>query len=509
MTRKFDFMAETQHSLLQIDNLVKQYGAVTVVDGISFRLEAGSVRAIVGENGAGKSTLMKMLTGVTDVTSGVISISGKPASPKSPKDAAQLGVSMVHQELQLVPELSLIDNLMLAMPPNTKHLRRGSKGEVEFVTQQLARVGLNVSPTEKAKNLSAAQAQLLSIAKALVLDTQILILDEPTAALPPDEVDMVLEVVEKLKGDGHGILYISHHLSEIMRLADGITVLRDGKQVGNFVRGELTEEQLVGLMVDRPVNLYHSQLHEPSGDVVLSAQELGGEKVSDLSFDLHAGEILGFAGLIGSGTHDAGMLLAGAAKKTHGQLFLGAEQITFKTPADAVVAGILLVPEERKTQSIVAHLSVKDNIHIGHESRYSHWGKLNLKTMGEVANQSVEKFDIRLHSVDQPIGTLSGGNQQKAILARCIQANPKVLILADPTRGIDIAAKDDIHQLIVYLAEKGMAVILISSEMDEVIALSHRVAVFAEGHMAGILKDNEVNAERVMGLASPKRKEDI
>ena len=498
-------MVEQNEVVLEVKQLVKTYAETNVVDQVSFALCSGSVRAVLGENGAGKSTLMKMLTGLVMPDGGTVTVNGEQVSFTSLNDAANAGICMVHQELHLVPEQSLIDNIMLVTPPQAKTLRRGSKQETQFVVNELARVGLLLDPHTKAKHLSAAQAQLLSIAKALVIGAQILILDEPTAALPPEEVELVLEVVESLKSRGHAILYISHHLDEVMRLADELTILRDGKLVGNYSKGELTRDQIVGLMVDRPVSLYHGRLADHSVKELMRVENLAGQFVSNLTFCLRAGEILGFAGLIGSGAHAASYLLAGAERALMGHIDINGERVQLDSVEQAVKKGITLVPEERKTQSIVPELTVHENIHLGREHCFSQWGCLDQKSMREKSRELVEQFDIRLHSIEQKISTLSGGNQQKVILARCMLVRPKVLILSDPTRGIDIAAKDDIHQLILQLAKEGMAIIIVSSEMEEVMALSHRVAVFAEGKMTGLLTEPDINAEAIMKLATPNR----
>ncbi len=491
--------------MLAVNALTKRYGNVTVVDQVSFTLQAGSIRAVLGENGAGKSTIMKMLTGVVPSDAGEIVIDGQCVRPTSTREAAQMGISMVHQELQLVPELSLADNLMLVRPPAAAGIRRGSKAEAEYVNAQLKRVGLMLPSTSKANTLSAAQAQLLEIAKALSLDTKILILDEPTSALPPEEVERLLEVIENLRDTGHAILYISHHLAEIMRVADTLTVLRDGQLVGNFEQGNISESELVRLMVDRPVSLYHAALQPATDQLMLSLHDVQANNIRGLNIEIYQGEIIGFAGLIGSGMHDAGQAICGANRLHAGEVRLQDKLCSFKQPYDALQAGVVLLPEERKAQSIVADLSVHDNIHIGRYQRYARWGVLQLALMLEASKAAVARFDIRLHSLQQAIATLSGGNQQKAVLARCIQSLPKVLVLAEPTRGIDIAAKDEIHQLIIDLAAQGMSIVLISSEMEEVIALSHRVAVFAGGEMTAVLAGDEILPASIMAKASPKR----
>lgn len=482
--------------------LSKAYGGITVVRNINLNLRPGEIRAVVGENGAGKSTLMKMISGIITPTEGVIEIDGKPVRLNSPRDASDVGIAIVHQELQVVPALSIIDNIMLVRPPEI-HAMRGSKAESSGIERLLARVGLACHPSTKAGSLSAAESQLLEVAKALALGASYIIFDEPTSALPAADVDNILELIESLKNDGLGILYISHHLSEVMRLADNITVLRDGNLVGDLKRSDTDTDHIIKLMVDRPVSLFANDLEPCSDEVIFEATELATANVRGLDFSLHRGEILGFSGLIGSGMHDAAMALAGEDRVVTGSLVLGGVGLNLRSPHEAARAGIALVPEERKAQAIVPDLSVHSNLHLGRNGLFGRFGILDLASMKARTSELVREFNIRLSNVRQSISTLSGGNQQKVVFARCVQGNPRVLIIAEPTRGVDIGAKDEIHRKIIDLAANGTAIIIVSSELEEVLALSHRVAVFTEKRMVGILLKSEATPENVMKLATP------
>jgi ABC-type sugar transport system ATPase subunit len=492
------------HEGLRAEGLTKTYGQVTVVRDVSLDLKPGEIRAVVGENGAGKSTLMKMLAGIVAPSSGTIRIEGQPVTLNSPRAAAAAGIAIVHQELQIVPGLSVADNLMLVRPSASPDALRGSRREAIFVSGVLDRVGLRVHPHVPAGRLSVAEAQLLEIGKALALGARYIIFDEPTSALPPVEVERLLRLIGALRDEGHGILYISHHLTEILRLADCVTVLRDGRHVTDLDRAEADMERIIHLMVDRPVSLYANELEPPRDEVVFAARGAATRRVSDMSFEVRAGEILGFAGLIGSGMHEAAMAVAGADLLTAGSFALRGRPVRFSSPHAAGRAGIALVPEERKVQAIIPDMSVHDNLHVGRYRLFKRAGILDLGRLRARTAELIDAFNVRLASSAQAIATLSGGNQQKVVVARCVQSAPSLLIVAEPTRGVDVGAKDEIHRRLIRLAAGGTAIIVVSSEMDEVRALSHRIAVFSAGRMTGVLDKTEATPQRIMQMATPK-----
>jgi len=481
--------------------LSKAYCGVSVVSGVDIAVDAGEIRAVIGENGAGKSTLMNMLVGVTRPDAGEITVRGRLMEFSSPRSAAKAGIAIVHQELHLVPFQSVTDNLMLMRPPSGKFLRRGTGAEYAFVRSAIARVGLDVDPQTSVYQLSLAQSQLLEIAKALILDAAVIIFDEPTAALQPVEAEQLLKLVETLRVEGKAILYISHALDEVLRLANRISVLRDGRLVGDWDRAQVDREALIRAMVDRPVGLYTFEPPRCRAEVVLKADRIATAEISDLGFELQAGEILGFAGLMGGGMQEAALALCGEQRIKSGRLILNGRIEHFRSPRDAARAGIALIPEERKAEGIVPQLSVLENLHLGRYRSHAWYGFVNPRSLRRAAAEVVRRFQVRLASIDQPISTLSGGNQQKVLLARSLQGHPRVLIIASPTRGVDIGAKDAIHRIILDLAERGTAVILLSPEVEELLALSHRIAVFGQRRLKAILNRDEASPTRILQLA--------
>jgi ABC-type sugar transport system ATPase subunit len=492
--------------LLEGRNLTKAYDGVTVVEGVNLSVNAGEIRAVIGENGAGKSTLMNMLTGVVRPDSGEIRLQGKPLDLRSPRQATEARIAIVHQELQLVPLQSVADNLMLVRPPAARVVRRGTRAEYEFVRLCLDKVGLAVEPSAPVCALSTAQCQLLEIAKALALDAQVIIFDEPTAALLPAEAERLLALIESLRQSGTAILYVSHALDEILRLANHISVLRDGRLAAHFERNAVDRDLLIRAMVDRPVGLYTYKLPLPKEQVALKAEQLASRHVRNVSFELHAGEILGFAGLMGCGMQNAALALCGEHAVISGALIVNGTSVRFRSPHDAACAGIVLVPEERKREGIVPSLSVCENMHLGRYGHHARRGYVDPARLRVAALDLVRQFQIRLASIDQPIATLSGGNQQKALIARCIQSHPRVLIISSPTRGVDIGAKDAIHKIILQLAASGMAIILVSPEIEELLGLAHRIAVFSQGRMVEILARSEASPTSILELAMGDRR---
>lgn len=481
--------------------LIKRYAGVTVVDSVSVEVAKGEIRAVIGENGAGKSTLMNMLSGVIRPDGGEIEVDGVRVHLDSPRDATRRGIAIVHQEIQLVPQLSVVDNLMLVRPPSARGMRRRSRTERDLARMMLARVGLHVDPDQPADSLSVAQCQLLEIAKALALDARVLVFDEPTAALEISEVDSLLKLISQLRDEGKAILYISHALDEILRLANTIAVLRDGRQVADFQAANVSRDILVKTMVDRAVGLYDYALPAVGSKVMLEAKALATASVNGVSLEVRAGEILGFAGLMGCGMEEAVRALCGASKLTAGSVSLDGVPQRLRSPRDAAAAGIVMVPEERKRDGIVPDRSVCENMHLGRYAIHSQCGFVRAARLQEATAELVRRLDVRLHSLDQPIATLSGGNQQKVLLARCIQGKPRVLIIASPTRGVDIGAKEAIHKIIIDIAAQGTAVIVMSPELEEVLALAHRVAVFSQERMVAVLPRSEASPSRIMQLA--------
>lgn len=492
---------KSKECYISAKNVTKCYPGVVAVNDVSIDIASGMVNAVVGENGAGKSTLMKLLAGIEDLDKGELYVNGQKVRFRSPREAADAGVSMVHQEMQIIPTLSIADNFMLLRTVESNKIHRGSTEETNYVKKHLDKVGLTVNPRWPASKLSPAESQLLSIARTVSLGTQVLILDEPTSSLSSEAAETVLNLVETLRLENRAVIYISHRLGEVTRLGDVITVMRDGEIAAQVPRNT-PEDDIIRVMVDRPVSLYASARSTPGDKCVLAVQNLATDMVRNLSFELHKGEILGFSGLVGSGRSDAAFALCSMVPIRHGKITLDDKLVRFRNPRDAKKNGVSIVPEDRKNQGIVPNLDVHENLHVGHNELFSRSGMFNRQLVWNASRELVRRFGIKLSSLGQSITTLSGGNQQKVVLARGVEVNPAVLILDEPTRGIDVGAKEEIHQIIIELAKSGTAIILISSELDEVLALSHRVAVFYEGTITCILGQEDATPETVMAHAS-------
>ena len=481
----------------------KQFLGVTVLSDASLVLRPGRIHSIVGENGAGKSTLLKIMAGIYVPDGGCVELDGNPVQWSGARDASRSGVVMVHQELALVQHMTIADNILLARPPGSPWRQRGTRRATAWVSEAVRRVGLTRSVDTPIASLSIAEAYLVEIAKALVLDAKAVLFDEPTAALPLDASERMLDQLRELRDNGTAVALTTHRMDEVLAVSDEITVMRDGRIVAEFGANPLKDD-LIHAMIDRPVNVATVQRPEPRDEIVLRVSQLSSDQVSGIDFDVHAGEILGFAGLIGSGRTEAAMVITGRHKSLSGEVSLDGAVIPPNDYQGSRGRGVVLVPEDRRHEGIVGHLSLADNLHLGNLASFTRLWVLQRKQLAEASVRSRSRFDIRASSLRQPIGTLSGGNQQKALLARAVEAGPRVLILDEPTRGVDIHAKAEIHRQLVDLATSGIALIVISSELEEVLALAHRIAVFSERRMTGVISNEGADiAHRVMQLASP------
>ncbi|MEI8080765.1 MAG: sugar ABC transporter ATP-binding protein [Actinomycetes bacterium] len=491
--------------MLSAQMVSKSFSGVKVLSDASLELRSGRIHSIVGENGAGKSTLLKILAGIYQADSGSVHVNGSPVHWAGTREAIRSGVVMVHQELALVSGMSIADNILLVRPPESPWRHRGSRRADKWVSDAVRQVGLKRSVDTPVADLSIAEAYLVEIAKALVLNAKAVLFDEPTAALPPDASARMLEQLLKLKDQGTAVALTTHRMDEVLAVSDEITVLRDGCLVAEFGSDALKDD-LIRAMVDRPVGSRVVERHPVGSQVVLSATGLSSDEVSGIEFDLRAGEVLGFAGLIGSGRTEAALVITGRHKRRSGVVSVDGEELPSHNYHASRARGVVLVPEDRHREGIVAHMSVHDNLHLGNFASFSRMGMLLKDRLQAASRQSQQRFDIRARSLGQSMGTLSGGNQQKALLARAVEAHPRVLILDEPTRGVDIHAKSEIHRQLSDLAASGIALIVISSELEEVLALSHRIAVFAERRMTGVVDNQgEDIAHRVMQLASPSK----
>lgn len=486
--------------VLKFEHIKKQFGPVKALDDISFEVRKGEVHCLVGENGAGKSTLIKILAGAYDITGGTIYIDGKKAEIRTPSEASELGIAVVYQEMNTVDKISIVDNIVLGMEKSKWGFNLVKKN-TDFVRPYLERVGLRTDPQELMGNLSIAQKQMVMLAKALVQHAKVIVLDEPTAMLNEKEVRILFEIIDSLKKDGITIIYISHRMEEIYEIGDRISVLKDGTYVGTFDKNKLTMDQLIVKMVGRELKDVYPDKKRGQGEKILEVRNLSNSHISDISFTLYKGEVLGIAGLVGSGRSEILRAVFGADPKWKGEIFLNGKQITIRSPRDAIRHGIGYVPEERKTQGIIGCLSIKDNLTLVYSQIKARMGFLQKKEEDSATEYYIEKLSIKATGGAQIVGNLSGGNAQKVVVAKWLSISPAILLLDEPTQGIDVGAKAEIYQLIDMLAKEGIGVIVVSSDLMEIINLSNRILVMKEGSISGELVEDAITEDRVMMYA--------
>lgn len=491
-------------NLLEMRKITKTFPGVKALDEVDFSLERGTVHALMGENGAGKSTLMKCLFGIYTPDSGEIYIDGKKVSYKDPKDALDSGVAMVHQELNQVSMRSVAENIMLGRFPNKYGIIDHKKMNQE--TQDLFdRLGLNFDPKKIIGKYSVAERQLIEIAKAVSYDAKILVLDEPTSSLTESEVDKLFEIINKLRKQGVGIIYISHKMEEILSISDFVTVMRDGKFIDCKPASELSKDEIIKLMVGRKIDATSLKTDEYIQDeIMLEVKNLSGKykpTVTDISFTLQKGEILGVAGLVGSRRTELVETIFGLRQKESGQIFIHGKEVENKDPIEAIKNGFALVTEERRATGIFPYAAIRLNATIANIKKYSKHSIVSDKALKEDTDKVIESMEVKTPSQSTKIMNLSGGNQQKVIIGRWLLTDPDVLLLDEPTRGIDVGAKYEIYKLIGDLAKEGKSVIFISSEMAELQMVCNRIMVMSNGRLAGIEKnDKNLTQEKIMAL---------
>ncbi|AZO71032.1 MULTISPECIES: sugar ABC transporter ATP-binding protein [unclassified Mesorhizobium] len=490
------------HNGLFVNGLSKSYGPVQVLADASFEVRPGEVVALLGENGAGKSTVSNIIAGSTKPDAGTIIWRGKPYSPANPAAAIEAGVGMIHQELKLLPDLSVAENVYVGRLP-----MRG--GRIDRVTMnakasaQLKRLGLDVSPERKVRTLRVAAQQQVEIAKALTLNAELLILDEPTAALGGEETELLFQQIRKLKAEGMSFIYISHRLDEIAQIADRVVVMRDGRIVARHERADIPVRTVVEQMVGRSVERMFPRLSAPGVETVLEVENLSSPERSfnNVSFSVKSGEILGIAGLIGAGRTELVRAIAGADPISSGAVRVAGQAVRLSGPAAAIRAGVVLVPEDRKEQGVVLEQTIGENLAIGNFDHVAPKGWVFPRAVQRFAEAGISRLGVKGRP-NQAVGKLSGGNQQKVIIAKWVSRPPRVFILDEPTRGIDVGARAAIYDVIADLARSGMAVVVVSSDLEEVLGLSHRVLVLSRGRQRGILDRDEASNIAVMELAT-------
>ncbi|ODT30233.1 MAG: D-xylose ABC transporter ATP-binding protein [Kaistia sp. SCN 65-12] len=496
--------------LLTLRGISKSFPGVRALDQVSLEIYPGQVTALIGENGAGKSTLVKILTGIYQPDAGEIAIDGVPVEFGSPHRAAQQGITAIHQETVLFDEISVAENIFLGHAPRTR-LGLVDWGAIRRRAREvLASMGAgHISPDTRLKELSIANKHLVGVARALSIDARIVIMDEPTAALSYKEIGELFTLIEMLKADGKGILFISHKFDEIYRISDRYAVFRDGQRVGAGTLPDTPQAEIVKMMVGRSVDQIFPKHESAPGETMLKVQDLSHPTEFDgISFELKRGEILGFYGLVGAGRSEVMQALFGLTRPSRGSIVLDGETIVPRSPADAVDAGIVYVPEERGKQGVVLGLPIFENVSLPSLKRTGRHGVLRLKEEFDLARAYTERLDLRASSLSQDVGTLSGGNQQKVVIAKWLATGPKVIILDEPTKGIDIGSKAAVHQFMGELVAQGLAVIMVSSELPEVMGMSDRIVVMREGRMVTTLENKDLSAEALVSAAAGIRGDD-
>lgn len=490
--------------ILQLQGIEKAFPGVKALDNACLNVYSGRVMALLGENGAGKSTLMKVLTGIYSLDAGSISYQGESTSFDGPKHSQEAGISIIHQELNLIPELTIAENIFLGREKVSKFGRIMWPEMYREADALLARLNVKHSSKKLLGELSLGEQQMVEIAKALSFESKVIIMDEPTDALTDTETASLFSVINELRSQGCGIVYISHRLKEIFEICDDITVLRDGKFIGQRPVADTDEDALIEMMVGRRLEEQYPRIEVQHGTNCLTVNNLCGPGVNNVSFTLEHGEILGFSGLMGAGRTELMKVIYGALEKQSGEVLLEGKPISVKTPQEGLARGIAYISEDRKGDGLVLSLSVKENMSLSALDYFSKGVHIQGGAEVQAVEDFVTAFNIKTPSRDQIIGNLSGGNQQKVAIAKGLMTRPKVLILDEPTRGVDVGAKKEIYQLINKFKAEGMSIILVSSEMPEVLGMSDRILVMHEGNISGEFKAAEANQEKLMACAVGK-----
>lgn len=489
--------------ILKLENVVKVFPGVKALDGVKLEVTKGEIHALCGENGAGKSTLMKIISGAYDITSGEMYLEEKEVKFSSTREAQNAGISMIYQEFNLIPYLSVAENLFLDRQPKNKFGLIDWKTLTKNAEKLLKKVGLKVDPKTIVHDISVAECQMLEIAKSLSLNSKIIIMDEPTATLSDEEIKCLFGIIRNLKEEGISILYISHRMEEIFNLSDRITILRDGKYIKTLSTNETNYDEIVKLMVGKSISTLYPTRNYPINEIALEVRDANLKShFSEVSFKLHKGEILGMTGLMGAGVIHLSKSLFGCYDNFHGEVIMDDKRVNVKTPLQAMHSGISLVPDDRKNEGLVLIRTVRENITACSLGKIMKNGLINYTLERKIVNSKIKQLNIKVSSMEQSVGNLSGGNQQKIVFAKVLETVPKILILDEPTRGVDVGAKAEIYQIMNELTEKGISIILVSTDLPELIGMSDRVMVMREGKIVKELSKEEVDQETILAYAA-------
>ena len=486
--------------MLELKNITKTYPGVVALNNVSVTFQQGEVHAVMGENGAGKTTMIKIISGaINPDPGGEIIFDGKSYTQMTPALSAENGVAVIYQDINLVTPMTVAENMFMG-----RKMGKGySKRRLNKLAQEIFdEYGFQLDPAMRVERLSPANQQMVEIARAISNNAKIMIMDEPTAPLAAAEVDLLFSIIAKLKAKGVTVIYISHRMDEVFQITERVTVLRDGQYVTTINTADTNRQQLVNLMVGRELNENFPTRKTPVGDVILEAKKLTGNSVENISFRLHRGEVLGFAGLVGSGRSETMELICGAKKMDSGEVWMNGQKMHINSPASAIEHGIGLIPEDRKEQGVILFNTVKFNTSLSAAHKLTKFGFISGKKNKEMAEKYRETLRIKVPHIDQMVVNLSGGNQQKVVLAKTLAADPDVIIFDEPTKGIDVGAKQEIYNLMNELVAQGKAIIMVSSDMEEILGMSDRIIVLHEGLVSGELRREEFSQERVLHLAS-------
>jgi ribose transport system ATP-binding protein len=492
-----------EKTILKIEGLCKYYPGVKAIDGLTMEFREGEVHALLGENGAGKSTLIKCIAGAIRPDAGTIEIDGEKFFHLLPQQAKDLGVQVIYQEFNLVPQMSCAENVFLN--ERTSKLIVNDRERAQRAKKIFDDLGVNVDPNRAVGTYTPAYMQIVEIAKAVSRNVKILIMDEPTAPLTVNEVSLLMDIVRKLKAKGVTIIYISHRLEELFEIGDRVSIMRDGQYIKTLNIKDTCRKELVDLMVGRELTESYPSRKVDLGEEVLRVEHLTGNGVEDINFSLKKGEILGFGGLVGAGRTELMNVIYGADKLKSGTIYLSGKPVHFRDTADALAKGIGMIPEDRKRTGVFLKMSIRWNSVICALKSISHLGIVNTKKEKEIADYYIKRLKIRTPSPEQLAGNLSGGNQQKVVLAKAMAAQSQILIFDEPTRGVDVGAKQEIYQLMNQLVEEGHSILMVSSDMPELLGMSDRIVVICEGRQAGIVPKTEFSQARILDLASGEK----